>query len=133
MDPSLVKVEHVVPDDDDPPPPSPPPVESDPPPPSQSLMKNPLFADALRLTSALDAESLLELVSPRLFDHFSIWHLMTQKAKLTSESTEVSAIEAILNDTASVLGELKLFIEACLRPVNVSADKRTGTNRSVKI
>ncbi len=66
----------------------------------------------------MDTETLLHVVSPKLLDHFSIWDIMLQKAKINA-AVGTGAMETILNDVNVVLGELKLLVESCLKPVRM--------------
>jgi hypothetical protein len=67
----------------------------------------------------LDSEAVLHVASPKILDHFSIWDIMLQKAKVHNASVGAGAMETILNDTNAVLGELKLLVESCLQPVKL--------------
>ncbi len=70
------------------------------------------------IVSEVDTDTLLEVTSPKLLEHFSIWDLMLQKAKISS-AIGTGALESILNDVSAVLGELKLLVESCLVPVRM--------------
>ena len=72
------------------------------------------MSNYINLTAELDTETVLQVVSPKLFDHFTIFDLMQAKARM---SADFGAMETLLNDTASILSELKLMIESCLRPI----------------
>ncbi len=72
------------------------------------------LSDYINLTNLLDSETILQVVGPKLLDHFSIWDLMLHKGRLTSD---VGAMDTLLRDTGTVLSELRLLVESCLRPV----------------
>jgi hypothetical protein len=68
----------------------------------------------------LDAETVLHVVSPKILDHFTVWDIIMQKAKLSVES---GALNSILSDAVTVLCELKLLLKGCLKP-NTKADTK---------
>ncbi len=82
--------------------------------------------------SEVDTDTLLQVVSPKLLDHFTIWDIMLQKAKINS-TVGTGAMETILNDVNAVLGELKLLVESCLKPVRMGkAQLELKKKRQVK-
>ena len=68
-----------------------------------------------RLCQTCDPSVLLQAAADRLYDRFSLWDLALYKAKMKADSKGVMG--SIMDDTEAFLAELKLLIEACLRPV----------------
>ncbi len=68
--------------------------------------------------SEIDAETLLHVVSPKLLDHYTIWDLMLQKGKINA-AVGTGVMETVLNDINAVLGEMKLLVDSCLKPIRL--------------
>ncbi len=75
------------------------------------------------------------MVSPKLLDHYTIWDLMLQKGKINA-AVGTGVMETILNDINAVLGEMKLLVDSCLKPVrlgkvqiNLKKKRRVGSER----
>lgn len=75
------------------------------------------MATYLNLTSEFDADTIINIVGSKLFDNFSIFELMMHKAKLNAD---FGAMDSVLHDTEVILGELKILIEGCMRPLKGS-------------
>ena len=71
------------------------------------------------LVKNLDAELVLDVVSKKMFDNFSIWDLQMKKASLSSEKG-LKVLEKLFNDTEKVLSELKHIVDRCLTITNLS-------------
>ena len=84
---------------------------------------------AVDILDRLDSDSLLNLVSGRLFDHFSTWDLIMAKSRQKVD-VKNGMVHAIVDDIAIVLEELRCFIEGTLNPLHVdkSVVKRKTLN-----
>ena len=65
------------------------------------------------LVKNLDAELVLDCVSKKMFDNFSMWDLQVKKLSLSKEKG-VKRLEAMISDMETVLGEMKKLVDNCL-------------------
>lgn len=70
------------------------------------------------LVKNLDAELVLDCVSKKMFDNFSMWDLQLKKMQLNKEKG-LKRLEVLLQDMESVLGELKKMVDNCLTHTKV--------------
>ena len=75
------------------------------------------------LVKNLDAELVLDCVSKKMFDNFSMWDLQLKKMQLNKEKG-LKRLEVMLHDMENVLTELKKMVDNCLTHTKVrnSAD-----------
>jgi hypothetical protein len=65
------------------------------------------------LVKNLDAELVLDCVSKKMFDNFSMWDLQLKKMQLNKEKG-LKRLEVMLEDMENVLVELKKMVDNCL-------------------
>ena len=65
------------------------------------------------LVKNLDAELVLDCVSKKMFDNFSMWDLQLKKMQLNKEKG-MKRLEVMLDDMENVLVELKKMVDNCL-------------------
>ncbi len=65
------------------------------------------------LVKNLDAELVLDCVSKKMFDNFSMWDLQLKKMQLNKEKG-LKRLEVMLKDMENVLSELKKMVDNCL-------------------
>ena len=65
------------------------------------------------LVKNLDAELVLDCVSKKMFDNFSMWELQLKKMQL-NKTTGMKRMEVMLQDMENVLVELKKMVDNCL-------------------
>ena len=61
----------------------------------------------------LDAELVLDVVSKKMFDNFSMWELQLKKMS-QSKDKGVKVIDRLFQDTEKVLAEMKKLVDNCL-------------------
>ncbi len=69
----------------------------------------------------LDAELVLDVVSKKMFDNFSMWQLQMKKMSLSKEKG-LKVIDQLFQDTENVLAELKKLIDNCLTDTKLCDD-----------
>ena len=65
------------------------------------------------LVKNLDAELVLDCVSKKMFDNFSMWDLQLKKMQLNKEKG-LKRLEVMLEDMENILVELKKMVDNCL-------------------
>jgi hypothetical protein len=65
------------------------------------------------LVKNLDAELVLDCVSKKMFDNFSMWDLQLKKMQLNKQ-TGLKRLEIMLSDMETILIELKKMVDNCL-------------------
>ena len=103
--------------------PPPPKLESDPKKIPTSLSSMPIIPLARTqledLVKNLDAELVLDVVSKKMFDNFSMWDLQLKKASLSNQKG-LKVLEKLFEDTERVLSELKRLVDNCLTDTKLS-------------
>jgi len=75
----------------------------------------------------LDAELVLDVVSKKMFDNFSMWQLQMKKMSLSKEKG-LKVIDQLFQDTENVLAELKKLIDNCLTDTKLCDDPCPSIN-----
>lgn len=70
------------------------------------------------LVKNLDAELVLDCVSKKMFDNFSMWDLQLKKMQLNKEKG-LKRLEVMLEDMENGLVELKKMVDNCLTHTNL--------------
>ena len=65
------------------------------------------------LVKNLDAELVLDVVSKKMFDNFSMWELQLRKMQL-NKGSGLNRLEVMLKDMENVMVELKKMVDNCL-------------------
>ena len=69
----------------------------------------------------LDAELVLDVVSKKMFDNFSMWQLQLKKMSLSKEKG-LKVIDRLFQDTENVLTELKKMVDNVLTDTKLCDD-----------
>ncbi len=69
----------------------------------------------------LDAELVLDIVSKKMFDNFSMWQLQLKKMSL-SKDKGLKVIDRLFSDTETVLSEMKKLVDNCLTDTKLCDD-----------
>jgi hypothetical protein len=75
----------------------------------------------------LDAELVLDVVSKKMFDNFSMWQLQLKKMSL-SRDKGLKVIDRLFQDTDNVLSELKKLVDNCLTDTKLCDDPCPSIN-----
>ena len=74
-----------------------------------------------RQVKNLDAELVLDVVSKKMFDNFSMWQLQMKKMSI-SKDKGLKVIDRLFRDTENVLSEMKKLIDNCLTDTKLCDD-----------
>ncbi len=80
------------------------------------------------LVKNLDAELVMDVVSKKMFDNFTMWQLQSKKiASLPASTKGVARLNRLLDDMDKMIGEAKRLVDNCLSDTKLCGDEKVAT------